>query len=267
MILAHNFMNIRYLDAESVKRLQLEILDDIAQYCEKNNLRYYLAYGTLIGAIRHKGFIPWDDDIDIMMPRPDYEQFCREYKSQNGNLEVRSTQNDKSCYINFAKVHDIRTRYQEEYSIENDYGVFVDVFPLDGFGTYRQMKKCYRLFKLIHYKSLSPNGSNSFFKNQAVRVIKKLLLPMSMKRLVTLLEKESKRFPFDSSEYSYFFSEKVPPFKRDLFSKHIYKEFEGHFYRIPVGYDELLRQQYGDYMQLPPEEERINKHHAAAWWK
>lgn len=257
----------KYIQAEELKQLQLDILDDIAQYCEKNNLRYFLAYGTLIGAIRHKGFIPWDDDIDIMMPRPDYEIFCREYKSRNGNFEVRSTLNDKSCFINFAKVHDVRTRFQEEYSIENNYGVFVDIFPLDGFGTVGQMKKCYWLTRLIHYKSLAPNKSNSLFKNIAVRVVKALLLPIPMKWLVKLVENESKRYPYDNSEYIYFFSEKIPRLKRDLFSKYVFSEFEGHSYRIPTGYDELLRVQYGDYMQLPPEEERVNKHRAMVWWK
>lgn len=94
-----------------------------------------------------------------------------------------------------------------------------------------------------------------------------MLLPISMKRLVTWLEKVSKRFPFDSSEYVYFFSDNTPSLKRELFSEYIYHEFEGQKYRIPAGYDEVLRLQYGDYMQLPPEKKRVNKHHAKAWWK
>lgn len=258
---------MREIETKELRKIQLGILDSIASFCEANNLRYFLGYGTLIGAIRHKGFIPWDDDIDLVMPRPDYEIFCKTYKDCNNNYKVKYTGNDNSCYINFAKVHDTRTRFQESYSIENNYGIFVDIFPLDGYGSRGQAIKCYGIFRAIHYKSLAVNKSNPILKNIAITGIKLLLKPVSLTFLAKELEKVSRKYPIDGSEYVYFFSEKTPPFKKELFSKHIYQEFEGNRYRIPVGFDELLRQQYGDYMQLPPEKERINKHHARAWWK
>ena len=107
----------------------MDILQDMQRFCEEKGLRYYLSYGSLLGAVRHKGFIPWDDDIDIWMPRPDYERFCKEY--DHPHYKVLSAWTDKDYPLDFAKVHDIRTKVVEEGG-DGDWGVFVDIFILDG---------------------------------------------------------------------------------------------------------------------------------------
>ena len=96
------------ISREDSKQLMLKILRDVADFCDNNNLVYYLAYGTLIGAIRHKGFIPWDDDIDIMMPRPDYEEFVRLYHKK-GRYGISSPLVDDGCFLVYSKVYDQRT--------------------------------------------------------------------------------------------------------------------------------------------------------------
>lgn len=255
----------KLMSAEEVKSLQLEILDDITEFCKKKKLRYYLAYGTLIGAIRHNGFIPWDDDIDIMMPRPDYEILCKEYSGRNPNFKVICLENDKDCFINFAKVHDTTTRYQEDYAIETSYGVFVDIFPLDGYMNILQRKICRYLYYVIHYKSLCCSKDNSVAKNIAIEAIKGVLAPVPMRYATRLLVRVSQLRDYDKSEYVYYFSDKIKPLKRTFFEKAIFHQFENKKYCVPSMYDDVLRLQYGDYMKLPPEEERINKHKATAW--
>lgn len=261
-------MKKKYISTDEVKRIQLDILKSITNFCEKYGISYFLAYGTLIGAVRHKGYIPWDDDIDLIMPRPDYERFCKEYKDDEKDYyEVLNSYTDVSCYINFTKVHDTRTRFQEGYSQENSYGVFVDVFPLDGYIDKKQMLKCHRLFRLIRFKNFKWHSRNSFIKNMILTIIRIILWFLDIRSLLNKLESESKRKPFEGSEYVYFFSEKTEPIKKELFDEYTYAIFEEQQYRIPKRYDELLTLTYGDYMKLPPEEQRVNKHQAKAWWK
>ena len=120
----------------SLKELQgccLEILKDVDAFCRTNEINYSLAYGSLLGAVRHKGFIPWDDDLDIVMPRKDYERFCREYRS--GNFRLICQDNTPDCFIPFARVTDFTRTESRTYapwmgSMQNP-GVWIDVFPLD----------------------------------------------------------------------------------------------------------------------------------------
>ena len=112
------------------------ILDSVHSFCEAHGLRYFLSSGTLIGAVRHKGYIPWDDDIDIYMPRKDYEQFLRTFKDKTGNYRVlapsvsESTGSD-AYYYTFAKVIDTRTLMVEKETKGFEIGVFMDIFPVD----------------------------------------------------------------------------------------------------------------------------------------
>ena len=116
---------------KDIQSVSLEVLKDVHDFCITNDIRYSLAYGTLIGAVRHQGFIPWDDDIDIFMPRPDYEKFCKIYPSEKYKL---ISSYDQDSYLAFSRVCEMDKTLVKEFVpwCKCDTGVWIDVFPLDG---------------------------------------------------------------------------------------------------------------------------------------
>ena len=123
------------ISTEELKKIQLDILDEVTKFCEQKNIRMSLGYGTLLGAIRHKGYIPWDDDVDILMPYPDYKRFLKEFVGYKDNLIVQYMGNDSSYRFTFAKVYDNRTLLLEK-TIRT--GVYIDIYPVIGFPKERE---------------------------------------------------------------------------------------------------------------------------------
>ncbi len=138
---------MRKITLDEMKSLELEMLKDVAAFCDKNHIRYYLSGGTLLGAVRHKGFIPWDDDIDIIMPRPDYMKFVSSYNGSHPLYYVKSIENDPRYWRTFAKVFDSRTFLKEDAIRIDKPGnaVFIDIFPMEGLPPSRMQQ--YILFK------------------------------------------------------------------------------------------------------------------------
>ncbi len=132
-------MNRNELSTREIQDVSLEILKQVADICEELNLRYYLMYGTLIGAIRHHGFIPWDDDVDIMMPRPDYERLLEFFeKNKIGDLTVFSHENNDRYPYMIARISDDRYVIECENEESIGMGVFIDIYPFDGLGNSRE---------------------------------------------------------------------------------------------------------------------------------
>ena len=253
---------------EEQKRIQLDILDDVAKFCESHNINYFLAYGTLLGAIRHKGYIPWDDDIDIIMPRPDYDRFMKSFDVESGSTfstlcEVR----DKGYNCCFGKVHDKRTLYQEEYSRDSSFGVFIDVFPFDGYSSPYQMAYCNFLTNLLKVKLNIWFSKRSLIKNIVTYVGKTLLLPIPIRTILKMMDRNARKCSFKESDKVCSFFGKQPIFDRKLFEDYTYAAFENKKYRIPKDFDGVLSIEFGEYMKLPPEKDRVFKHHAKVWWK
>lgn len=252
---------------EEQKQIQLAILSDIADFCEKNSLYYFLAYGTLIGAVRHQGYIPWDDDIDIWMPEPDYDRFLETYKAENPNYKVIHIGNKKEYSLTFAKVHDESTRFQELYSRTNDFGIFVDIFPLHGYRDYNQWRKCNMALRLIRIKNAVWYNEKALYKNIANFLGKFFLYMIPISLIIHYAERIVREVKYENAQLLSSFMESSKPYPKRWFSDYKYSFFEGRLFRIPLNYHDILETLYGDYMQLPPEEERIAKHHAKVWRK
>ena len=254
-----------------LKRLQLSILDDIDGFCSQNGIRYYLAHGTLLGAIRHDGYIPWDDDIDIWMPRPDYDRFMGSFKSERAPwLRPIDFKHDPAYRLPFGKVHDIRTVMDEELYDENGYGVFVDIFPLDGFSGTHQINKGRFLRTLLNVKRSRWSPARSFAKNIAMSVARLLLFWLSVGAVLRKLDSNAREKPYDGAEsviVATIVDIDKAVFPAAAFSSSSRHVFEGRFLPVPIDWDAILRALFGDYMTPPPPDKRTSTHLSTAYWR
>jgi len=260
------------ISLSEIRKIQLQILDVIDSFCEKRNLRYSLAAGSLLGAVRHHGYIPWDDDIDIMMPRPDYEVFVNEFDGFKTNLVVQDVHSDPNYYLPWAKVYDNRTELVSSNSIG---GVYVDIFPIDGLPDAQNLTDYYnkvqKLTNLLWY-SMKPNyeyveGNKTLLR---VKVFVKQLIYPSRNGVISKWRALYNKFPFEKSEFAgeiisiYGMKEHMP---KRIFEKFVDLPFEKRTYKCIQEYDIYLTKLYGDYMTLPPVEERGTHHHQSVFWK
>jgi lipopolysaccharide cholinephosphotransferase len=260
---------MRSINLDELKSIQLDILQNVADFCEVHNITYFLAYGTLIGAIRHNGYIPWDDDIDIAMPRPDYDKFVATYNANLSYLKVVDMTIDDHYGFPFAKVYDSRTIMNEDQYRKDVFGVFVDVFPIDGISDKKQMKRSIFLNKLLNTKKA--NFTHRSYKKQVEIFLGKIvLLPFSSRFILRLLDDNARKYAFGKTEKAAYVSASYVIqgiVESSVFEETLLHEFEGKMFRIPKGYDQWLRSIYGDYLKLPPEEKRVPQHIFEAWWK
>ena len=268
------------IELDELKQIENNLLKVFSKFCEDNGLRYYLTYGTLIGAVRHKGFIPWDDDIDVIMPRVDYEKFLTVFNSikTNNNITLLSYESKEDYYLPFAKLIDNRTILKEDANVKSEIGVFIDVFPLDNLSNnYRHavsaIKKGYFLNAKWVAKIINLNGYSSSFKKLLIIAVKHILKRKTIQELIVDLDHyASKRGSDDFTKYvgvvcGISRGDKSRVFDSDWFKDTVTVEFEGNKYLAPVGYDEMLKQLYGDYMQVPPEKDQVTQHSFEAWYK
>lgn len=268
---------------KEIQKISFEILKYVAQVCENHQLRYYLMYGTLIGAVRHKDYIPWDDDVDIMMPRPDYEKFlawAASHKEGMAPYEIFNRQTNKDYIYGITRVSDSRYEIFKDNEKNCGMGVFIDIYPYDGLGNDKQeaLAKLKRTRKLCDIILSMTRSDQSVPKqlNYKGRIVYKLTQIkqrfLGINHYWRQFERLRKDSDYDSSKYvgplMWFFAkpEKVL-FERSLFQNSEMMEFCGHNFRVPCEYDTLLRQEYGDYMQLPPVEKRIYHHQYMAYKK
>lgn len=270
---------MRELTLLELQSICLEILIDIDDFCTKNNIRYSLAHGTLIGAIRHKGFIPWDDDLDINMPRPDYEKFKNSYKSDRFEFFCYEK---KNAYLSFGRVCDTKRTFAKSTvpwtPIES--GVWVDIFPLDGIEDSKLTRKSklkilgflYEL-QLVVRKSHYRIPKRITFTKKFHHFLKIIIAgTININHLVALQMYLCKRVPFGkNNKWAHLTCEaddNKMVNKLEDYQEIIRTEFEGHQFCIMNGYDHVLRNEYGDYMQLPPEEQRIpQQNYIKFYWK
>lgn len=264
-------MDKKYIQVEELKSIQLDMLSDIADFCEQNQIKYFLAYGTLIGAIRHKGYIPWDDDIDICMPRPDYDKFLRLYNRKASVYKVVAFELDNHYKLPFAKVNDTRTVMWETMYEQDVFGVYLDVFPIDGCDKEGKIiSQSNKLGQYLNAKKAILGKGRTFKKNCIIAIGKCLLAFTSVKSLLLKMQKYAEAVPYEQADYvanimySYGTCEIM---KKSELEETFLGDFEGRKFRIPKEYHKYLSQIYGNYMQLPPKEKRVSTHTFKAWWK
>lgn len=271
------------ISQEEAKRHLLYLLDCFHSLCEEHQLTYYLDSGTMLGAIRHKGFIPWDDDIDVAMPREDYDRLFREYDTWEHPeyLKVYDYRRNKDYHFPFMKFSDDRTLMLFSRHIKQELGLHLDIFPIDGI----PQNKILSFFHihLVHFlqrcQSLAHRGKwrlkkYSFAEKVARFVFRVLTLGAQPQFFCMLQEKCSTRYLPSVSPYranitwcSAFTRPARYRIPSEAYVSTIDVPFEGKFYKAPIGYDTYLSMAYGDYMTPPPPEKRTNVHYFEAWWK
>ena len=251
---------------DKLHKVELEILDEFIRICDKHNLEYYLIGGTCLGAVRHKGFIPWDDDIDVGMMRKDYDLFIK-YAQEDLKDEytLDCFEVNKDCYLPFAKIKKNNTIFKEQISahLKNHKGIFVDIFPIDNASKQdslfqkvqaiiarnitETMKYKLKMLKLNKTRHPLLSGVLSIFPRQTL---------MKMQDKITRLNKNhnSEYVVIITGAYGY----RKETNKRTLFTPPKKVTFEGRKYNTVADTDTYLSKIYGDYMKLPPKEKRRN---------
>jgi len=254
------------------KKCLLDILLWFHNFCEEHQLRYYLVEGTMLGAARHEGFIPWDDDIDVGMPRSDYDKL-KELMGESVHdgkymLETEDSQR-KEYLIPFAKVYDVTTSLVEQRRLPVTMGVYIDVFPLDGIGATdeeakRNFKKIGFLHNILASRTVKVREGRKWYKNLAVRIFQALPeFVINEKQLLKRITGLCKERAFDNSKYvgnlvSTYRAKEIMP--RELYGEPKLYLFEGNQVFGVEDYDGYLSHLYGDWRTLPPVEKRKSAH-------
>ena len=257
-------------DIRELQKIQLEIAIEVKRICEKYDIKYFLIGGTLLGAVRHKGFIPWDDDFDIGMPREDYDAFISLCGSElNESFYLQSYETDPVFWRNFAKVRKNATFFNE-FEIRNKdthKGIFIDIFPYDnadkiyGCQMYIQSFIVRFLSAIIVRKLNVDTGPVTSLKNRFLKISSKVIsveraIRWQMKAMKLNCKRKVDYFVSFGSQYNH--RKETMPISKYLPIKEM--EFEGIMFKVPNNSDYVLHRIFGDYMTLPPEEKRGGQH-------
>ena len=262
----------RRLSEEEIKEVELGVMDYIHNLCQKENINYSLAYGTLLGAVRHKGYIPWDDDVDISLKRDEYDKLYQAVLRDNDPIyKVASWENDARYPYPFYRVYDARTVYENNY-IENDIdlGICVDVFPFDYYADVnKEMAKLDTYRRLSVYTLYGIHSKNAGLKN-IIRYL--LVLVFRLTRVKTWNKKMNllsmQANDNDSIDYLMENKRTSTKFEKTLLDKVMDSPFEDRTYKIPEASHQILSAIYGDdFMEIPPVEKRVKHDDFVAYIK
>ena len=264
---------MREIGIEELRLLQLDILSCVHQFCIEHDINYSISSGTLIGAVRHKGYIPWDDDIDIYMLRPNYERFEKEFK--DANYRIMSPNLNKRCIYPFAKIYDSRTLLKEDLDHSmDDLGVYIDVFVIDSVpDDINERKRLFRKNTILDYilifKTLKYRKAQKTWKTILLYWGKILLIPLPLQWVIDKKVRLCQPFNPQTRDICNVMAGGgikvcIP---KSVMKSFIDIAFEGRVFKCMKDYDRYLRLNYGDYMKLPPVEKRVSMHIFKAYWK
>lgn len=249
-------MNKKPITLEERKAIQLEMLKDIDSFCREHDITYYLAYGTLLGAIRHKGYIPWDDDVDLMIKREDAERLKREFTSDICKYSDIDTEDIYT--FPFPRITH-KGSYSSVGKVAKSYGICIDLYVLEGipddkesyFKKVRKIQKMRLVWNRIAFK---------FLRNLPLQTFPLMKLFNEWHRNIL------RKYPLETSN-CYGIDGDYKVFNKAIFSEKVEVDFEGYKFFAPAGFDEFLTVKYGDYMTPPPPEKRIPYHGGTYYWK
>lgn len=264
------------MNKELAKEYRVKLLETFAafdRFCKENDIKYYAAYGTLIGAVRHKGMIPWDDDIDVYMLRADYDKFCSLKARVMDHYDIMDINDDGYWLLSLAKFVDTNTTLWEFKNLPLILGVYIDVFPLDECNREQVMtlKNRYDKYSLLVAQSMMRYSLRDILHSLFRLKPRYLLLQISCvfykrhkysyykQKYLDCVEdiKKAKGDFLVSYDGPYGMGEVLD---KSLFSESVLIPFEGMSIEVPIGYEQCLKSIYGDYMKLPPEEKRFSHH-------
>lgn len=263
-------------DYTELRKIQMDILSYVDKVCHEQNIKYSISGGTLIGAVRHKGFIPWDDDIDIMLTRQEYDKLV---KALSGDYEdskpykILTHSISKDFQFPYAKIVDERTILRENVKGCKDFGVFVDVFPIDYIpksGVNLLFSRMRFLYNILILKRLTTNRKRSFLKNATIKLSQIILAPVSSDRILDEMDAIARKAGRQTTDkmaclvWGYGKKEIIPA---GVHQKHCMLPFEDRTYMAIADYNTYLTNLYGDYMKLPPKDKQISHHDFEAYWK
>ena len=268
---------IRYkevTDVREIQQMELGIMEYIHEVCNKIGVKYFLAYGSLIGAVRHQGFIPWDDDMDICMLRDDYEKL-QDYLIANPSerYQVMSYKNNRNYVYPFMKVMDNQTYLiEEDVRIDSNMGIYVDIFPVDGYEDDQAFKdKMTTIIKKRQLSCYTFKGitNKKSFINSLIRYASVIAFYFTDTNIyvkqIDELAKSRKVEDYELVDYLIYKDMNKPVWKREWLKDVTFGNFEGRDFLIPVNFHELLTSDYGNYMQFPPVEQQVSHHDFRLW--
>lgn len=272
---------MNYLTLEEIRKIQIDILLYIKDICDKNNINYFIISGTLLGAVKYKGYIPWDDDIDICLFRSDYRKLIDLINKEDDNYKALSLYNTKDYYYTFSKVVYKKTKLIENSKEIEEMGVYVDLFPIDYYnGEYNLLKKKIKFVNNLAIKRYKIKNNinksanlNSCSKKVNYKFVKKLIynivdivsLPLGYKFWGLLYDKMISKE--NSGSNVVIGLKNLPSFDSYLFKEYNYYEFEGYKFKSIKNADSYLKLIYGDYKKDLPKELQRTHHQMKVYWR